>query len=98
MVEVVDVVCVEGEKCVDARARANKHTKKTLLIQEQNKNRNKNKNKNKTSKSQDTRHVCVCEHTKILLSHYQMPRNCQEYWEDVADPRARATTWHGAAP
>ena len=95
MVKVVDVVCVVGEKCVDARARANKHTKETLLIQEQNKNRNKNKNK--TSKSQDTRHVCVCEHTKILLSHYQKPRNCQECWEDVAHPRARATTWRGAA-
>ena len=66
MVEVVDVVCVVGEKCVDARARANKHTKETLLIQEQNKNRNKNKNK--TSKSQDTRRVCVRTHKKFTQS------------------------------
>ena len=64
MVEVVDVVCVVGEKCVGARARANKHTKESLLTQEHNENRDRNKNK--TSQSQDTRHVCVCEHTNIF--------------------------------
>ena len=95
MVEVVDVICVVGEKCVDARARANKHTKETLLIQEQTRTGTRTITRQANLKTQDT---CVCEHTKILLSHYQKPRNCQECWEDVADPRARATTWHGAAP
>lgn len=48
MVEVVDVVYVVGEKCVDARARANKQNNFIYS----GKTTNKNENKNKTSQSQ----------------------------------------------
>ena len=65
MVEVVDVVCVVGEKCVDARARANKLTKETLLIQEQTRTGTRTRTRQANLKTQDT---CVCANTQKLYS------------------------------
>jgi hypothetical protein len=60
-VEVVDVVCVVGEKCVDARARANKQTKYIYSGTEQ----KQEQEQNKTSQSQE---AIECASTqKILL-------------------------------